>query len=426
MIHHFACEILIIGAGLAGLTAGYDLASRGYDVKIVESHNHVGGRVSTAHLSDGTHFEKGAFSFGDGEHPLWDYVQKFNLPVIKHTPIQRSFRFKNFTGTVDEKAFFLNSKEQEIILAELFDYFRPALEKITEDMSFDKALKFVGASDEAIEWLQAMTLFGLLGNNFQELSTKAALAFMKQYDDSTAFYALKGGNDQLPQAFAQHLEDKMYLNHGVQKIEQLQDTCLVTGAAFTAQAKNVILAIPLPALNKIDFQPTLSLEKQAAIQLVSYTPCARLSIIAPAHIVSNSPQGGVFLFSDQLGWLRDQSAFQQDTEKKTVINTSVAGDKAKKMMGSIEQWKDDMNDFFCKAYPSWDQKKADYYPTILEQAYSSFSVDAYKQKKHLGSPKGRLYFAGEHTNKNFASMNGAIQSGIRVAQEVLSSLSNTR
>ena len=148
MMTHLVCEVLIIGAGLAGLTAGYDLASRGYDVKIVESQNRAGGRVFTTHLLDRTHFEEGAFSFGNGERPLWDYVQKFNLPLIQHTIKKREFCFKCFTGTTDEKAFFLEGKEQEIILDELFDYFRPALEKITEDMPFDKALKFVGASDE--------------------------------------------------------------------------------------------------------------------------------------------------------------------------------------------------------------------------------------------------------------------------------------
>jgi monoamine oxidase len=64
------CEIAIIGAGLAGLAAADHLTSQGYDVKVIEAENRVGGRVLTYHLPDNTHFELGPFSFGDGEQPL--------------------------------------------------------------------------------------------------------------------------------------------------------------------------------------------------------------------------------------------------------------------------------------------------------------------------------------------------------------------
>ncbi len=420
------CEILIIGAGLAGLAAGYELSLQGYDIKIIEATNRIGGRVSTCHFSDGIHFEEGPFSFGNGEQPLWRYIQQFNLPVIEHTPMQRKFCFKDYVGTTDQKAFFLQAEEKEVILYELFDHFRPKLQKITEDMPFDEALKLIGASANAIEWLQTMTLFGLLGNGFQQLSTKFALSFMKQYDNSTSFYALQGGNDQLPQAFAKPMKKDIFFDCRVNKVEQLHDTCLVTGSTCTIETKRVIFAIPLSELSKIDISPALSIQKQQAIAEVFYTPCARLSIVGLPNILSNIPQAGVFLFSDQLGWVRDQSAFQYNVGKKTVINASVTADKAYSLASCNQQWKKDLNDLLYRTYDHWSADGAQYCVSFLKEGYSSFSVNAYQQREYLSQPEGNFYFAGEHTDESCASMNAAIKSGIRAAQEVLSSLPKAR
>src|SRR5689334_12796797 len=111
MITHLVCEILIVGAGLAGLAAGYDLACKGYDVKIVEAENRVGGRVFTHHSGDGIHFEEGPFAFGNEEQPLWNYVQEFNLPLIKYPSMQPKFCFQGYEGSLNQKIFFLEEKE---------------------------------------------------------------------------------------------------------------------------------------------------------------------------------------------------------------------------------------------------------------------------------------------------------------------------
>jgi monoamine oxidase len=413
------CDVAIIGAGLAGLAAGDYLKSQGYHVIVLEAEGRVGGRVFTDHLSENIHVELGAFSFGNGEQPLWDYIHRFDLPIIEHTLMERSFLFKNQRGTTCEKGFFLRGKEQEIPLYQLMDYFRPELEKITKDLSFAEALQSVGASSEAMEWLQLNTLPGLLGNGFQSLSTKAVLAFLKQYDNSTSFYALRGGNDQLPQAFAEQLKGHIFFHHRVQKVERLKETCLLKGATFAIEAKRIIFAIPLPELSKIEIDPSLSVEKQHAIQNIFYTKCACLSIIAPPHILTLLPRGGVFLFSDQLGWFREQSAFQVDPQKKTIITINVVGDRAEKLSSSIEDWKGSINDTLSTISKSWGSEQIQYHLHVWEEGYPYFAPGYDEKQSCLKEPEGRFYFAGEHTSQQFASMNGAIESGIRAAKEIL-------
>jgi NADPH-dependent 2,4-dienoyl-CoA reductase/sulfur reductase-like enzyme len=55
-------KILIIGAGMAGLAAGYELSQSGHDVTILEARMRPGGRVHTLHepFSDGLYAEAGA------------------------------------------------------------------------------------------------------------------------------------------------------------------------------------------------------------------------------------------------------------------------------------------------------------------------------------------------------------------------------
>lgn len=413
------CEIAIIGAGLAGLAAADHLKSHGYNVKVIEAESRVGGRVLTYHLPDNTHFELGPFSFGDGEQPLWDYVHRFALPIIKHTQMERIFWFKDWTGKISEKGPFLKGQEQEIPLYLLLNSYREKLEEITEDIPLSDALRFVGASENAIEWLQANTLAGLLGNGFQTNSTHAILAFLKQYDNSTSFYAIQGGNDRLPQAFAKELKENILFNHRVQKIEQLKEKCILKGETFTIEAKRVIFATPLSEIKKIEITPSLSLEKQEAIQKIPYTLCARISIIAPSAILDIPPRGGVFLFSDHLGWFREQTLFQVNPQEKTVINISVTGHQAEKLSASVEDWKKSINDALSKLYLNWDPKQAEYYTHVWKEGYSYFPANMNELQKSLRQVEGRIHFAGEHTSDKFSSMNGAIESGIRVAKEIL-------
>ncbi len=412
------CEVAIIGAGLAGLAAADSLKSQGYNVKVIEAESRVGGRVLTYHLPDNTHFELGPFSFGDGEQPLWDYIHRFALPIIKHTQMERIFWFKDWTGKISEKGHFLKGKEQELPLYLLLNSYREKLEKISEDMPLRDALQFVGASENAIEWLQANTLVGLLGNGFEINSTHAALAFLKQYDNSTSFYAIQGGNDQLPQAFAKQLKENFLFNYRVQKIEHLKDKCILTGERFTIEARRVIFAIPLPEIRKIEISPPLSLEKQSAIQNIPYTLCARISIIAPSAIFGIPPRGGVFLFSDCLGWFREQTLFQIDPHKKTVLSISLVGHQAEKLFSSVGEWKRSIDEALSKLYPKWDPKLAEYYAHVSKEGYSYFSTNRKELQNSLRKVEGRMHFAGEHTSDKFSSMNGALESGIRVGKEI--------
>jgi monoamine oxidase len=62
-------DVLVIGAGLAGLRAGVDLVDAGRDVVVVEARGRVGGRVWSHAFDNGQWCERGA-EFIDTDHAV--------------------------------------------------------------------------------------------------------------------------------------------------------------------------------------------------------------------------------------------------------------------------------------------------------------------------------------------------------------------
>src|SRR5262249_26041411 len=73
-------RVLIVGGGFAGLAAAHELSAVGYDVRVFEARNRLGGRVISFHdLADGKTVEGGAELIGTN-HPTWlSYAKQFAL-----------------------------------------------------------------------------------------------------------------------------------------------------------------------------------------------------------------------------------------------------------------------------------------------------------------------------------------------------------
>src|SRR3989475_10995202 len=81
-------KVIVIGAGLAGLVAGYELAQAGHEVAILEARARPGGRVHTIRkpFSDGLHAEAGALFIPNNHHLTLKYTNLFGLPIEPSPP----------------------------------------------------------------------------------------------------------------------------------------------------------------------------------------------------------------------------------------------------------------------------------------------------------------------------------------------------
>ncbi|WP_026690740.1 flavin monoamine oxidase family protein [Alteribacter aurantiacus] len=76
-------NIIILGAGMAGLTAGYLLKQSGNSVNILEGNSRVGGRIHTIRepFSEGRYFDAGAMRIPNDHVLTFELIRQFSLPV---------------------------------------------------------------------------------------------------------------------------------------------------------------------------------------------------------------------------------------------------------------------------------------------------------------------------------------------------------
>ena len=83
-----AKKVLVLGAGMAGLVAAYELSKLGHDVTVLEARTRPGGRVHTLRdpFSDGLYAEAGAARIPDNHDLTLKYVKEFELPLEPFYP----------------------------------------------------------------------------------------------------------------------------------------------------------------------------------------------------------------------------------------------------------------------------------------------------------------------------------------------------
>src|SRR4051812_10404124 len=81
-------KVVVIGAGVAGLAAAYELREAGHDVTVLEARARPGGRVQTMRdqFSDGLYAEAGAMNVYDTHDWTLKYIKLFGLTLDASTP----------------------------------------------------------------------------------------------------------------------------------------------------------------------------------------------------------------------------------------------------------------------------------------------------------------------------------------------------
>src|SRR5271169_1903619 len=212
-------RVVILGAGLAGLAAGWELKNAGHDVIILEAQLHPGGRVHTIRegLSDNLYAEAGAGRIPNTHSITREWVKFFGLELEPFYPkdlaeiaLLKGKRVKMPVGRpvdMSQVPLDLTPEERKIGLTNFDEhYYGEIMRKIGDgiredwppeitrlaDISMSDHLRQRGASEDAVHYM----LFG-----FED---DAALDFIRDANShhTESLAKIKGGNDQLPRAFA--------------------------------------------------------------------------------------------------------------------------------------------------------------------------------------------------------------------------------
>ena len=447
-------KVVVLGAGLAGLTAAWELVQAGNEVIVVEARNRSGGRVLTLRegFTPGLTAEAGGMSFNDNYFNLLRYVKLFNIPYESLTaPAIRSpagntvyhLRGKRIVpnnGKIDWP-YDLKPEEREGSITD--KYIQPLLNSVND----------VSISDSLYDWARSMdnkTLLQLVAERGASAGAQEIIRVTTWYSDrdgrasaawnllpvvqsigSKELYSFPGGVDNLSTAFTVRLGERIRFGAEVVSIKNDSNSVEVivniAGKQESISADLVVCTIPFSVLQNIDISPSLSASKKEIIAGLYYTPTTRVFLEVKKRFWESNGENGSAMTDLPIGQVQKHPMIKTGREKdRAILEAHVRGldalqvDKMSsdnRLTFALEQMK--------KVHPNI----SDYYEGGISKSWQldPYSLGAYSLflpgqitswLPEIIRTEGRIHFAGEHTSIYSASMEGAIESGVRAAKEI--------
>ena len=437
-------SVIVVGAGLAGITTALLLEERGVEVTLVEARDRVGGRVWTMDEVPGK---------PDAGGPVLaaSYARLLKIANALGAPVQPMKNFEtseleyvngqnviaaDWAGSAANK---LVGGERQILPGLLLGYFTAQNLTLEDgyawtspkhadlDIPLDEFLRRKGASPEA------MRLMDVASNN-NGLSTTSALWALREAQrrrDTKARGMMEspGGNSRIPEKFAASLKGAIHKGSPVTRISSGQNGVEVTcanGAAY--KADYAVVTVPFSVLREITVDPPFEGLQKEAVEQVPYTAITQYFLVPkrafwdddrlPPLMWTDTPIERIFPQRDPDGrlmsltcWIDGANAIKLDAMPEADQIAFVLGELARirpSTKGNVE----------VARIVSWAREP------YSRGAYSNYRPgQATRLKPVMAKPWHRLHFAGEHTAFTSPGMEGALESGERVVDELVARMS---
>lgn len=437
------CDVLVVGAGLAGLTAARDLQTAGKRVIVLEARDRVGGRTLNADIGGGHVVEAGGQWVGPQQTALLALADELGVATFPtHDDgahlLEWRGRLRRYTGTIPR----LNP----IVLADIAQ-----AQLRTDRMARAVPLEAPWTAPRAAAW-DGQTLESWIRRNVRtvaarellhtavqavwaaepgELSLLHALFYLHSGHGWDVLLGTRGGAQQdrfvggsqrLSQQLAEHLE--VVLEAAARDIAQDEHGVTLGAGNRTYRAGHVVVAVPPTLAGRITYDPALPAARD---QLTQRVP---MGAVVKCHAVYDEPFWRTAGLSGQ--------ATTDSGAMRLVFDNSPPEGRPGVLVGFLEGRHarvvapDQRREAVLAAFTRLFGPRAARPEQWLEQAWADepFSRGAYggalppgtwtQLGPSLREPVGRIHWAGAETATHWNGyMDGAVRSGHAAAQAVL-------
>ena len=446
-------DVIVVGAGVAGLTAAWRLRQAGVGVKLYEAQERVGGRMFSLrnHFADGQVCELGGELIDTGHARIRALAAELGLPLddLSEDP----------THAFGDIWFCDGRRYSE---AEILRAFAPLAEAIRRDAASlpDEEITYATPGGcEALDretmthWLDRNGASGWLRKLIEvayttemglECEDQSALNFLtfidpgleafKIFGESDERFHVRGGNDSIVKALGAKLDDAVQTGSVLEAIRQSADGRYTLSfkrgsGAFEVSANRVVLAMPFTTLRHVRIDIDLPAAKRLAINELGYGTNAKLMIGFNERVWRTRHASAGATYSD-LPYQTTWETSRMQAGSAGILTNFVGGRHGVEIgMGSQKKQADLTARQLEVVFPGISDARTGMREARMHWPTHPWTLGSYAcfrpgqwttLRGAIGERVGNLHFAGEHCafdNQGF--MEGGVETGEWAAQAIL-------
>ena len=457
-----APRIVVVGAGLAGLTCAYRLRQAGLAAQVYEAHpTRVGGRCWTIRsFADGQLAEHGGELIDQGHNQIRNLAQELGLDLDNLLSAQPN-------GTED----FFHFDGEDYSFAQATDDLKRIWQKVHKDVSaagyptlwnsftqrgfeldhlsiidwLNESIPFGGAASKLGQLLDVAynIEYGAESSVQSSLNLLYLLGFSGQgqlriFGPSNEKYHVRGGNDQIPQRLAQRLPGQIEVGTVLTAIRlNAGGTYTLTFArdagTLTVTADHVVLALPFSLLRSVNYAKAgFEPRKVTAIKELAMGTNSKLHLqFRDRYWYTLGSNGNTFA---DTGYQNTWEVTRAQPGAKGILVDYTGGNVGASFgsgtpVSRAQQFMTQMQPLFpgTNVDSHWTGRATvDFWTGYqwTKGSYSYWKVGQYTKFSGMEKVRqGNCHFCGEHTSQDFQGyLNGAVETGERAANEILADL----
>lgn len=445
--------VVVVGAGIAGLSAAWRLRQAGVRVRLFEAQNRIGGRMLSLrdHFADGQVCELGGELIDSGHTRMHALAQELGLEL--DDLIGRE------TPGLNDSWFFGGAARSE---HEILQAFAPVAAAIARDQAL------IGDGDidsrsrpEVLEldrlslaqwfdrngvdgWLRQLldvaytTEMGLECDQQSSLNLltfiDADLQRFHPFGESDERYHVVGGNDRITAALGRGLQDAIETGCVLEALRESAGgrytlTLRRGSASIDVTAAQVVLAMPFTTLRQVRLEANLPAGQREAIARLRYGTNAKLMIGFERRVWRERHAANGSLMCD-LGLQTTWETSRQQAGAAGILTNFTGGRHGLAIGEGTPKFQADraaaqLDAVFAGAAAARGTAREArfHWPTHpwTQGSYACFAPGDWSTlREHIAAPSGNLHFAGEHCSPdNQGFMEGGLESGEATAERIL-------